>query len=126
MQYKTNRLEISDLNYCELAAEEEAEIAGGFLLARSFGLGLTLYTYLNQELSSILPLGLQGYDRKEMYSEPGTVVNKLENPNTGSSGVEVVSDNGNAKSHSVVLTGSNSMTAFSTSTVSNSSDILST
>ncbi|BAZ15621.1 hypothetical protein NIES4071_74930 [Calothrix sp. NIES-4071] len=126
MQYNTSRLEISDLSYCELAAEEEAEITGGFILARSFGFNFTLYTYLTRGLSSILPSGLEGYNKKEMYSEPGTVVNKLENPQTGSSGVEVVSNNGNAKSHSVVLKGSNSMTAFSTSTVSNSSGLLST
>ncbi|OKH52424.1 hypothetical protein NIES2101_14435 [Calothrix sp. HK-06] len=122
MQHNTSRLKISDLSYCELAAEEEAEITGGFLLVR----GLPLYRYLTEQALPLLPPDLEDYGKKLIYSEPGTIVNKLENPQTGSGGVEMLTNNGNAKSHSIVLTEGNSMIAFSTSVVFNSSDIIST
>lgn len=122
MQYNISRLTISDLNYCELATEEEAEIKGGFLPVR----GLPLESYLTGQTLSLLAPELEGYGRRQIYSGQGTVVNELANPTTGSKGVEVLNNIDNEKSHSVVLTGNNSITAFSTSGASNLSSLLST
>ncbi|BAZ17158.1 hypothetical protein NIES4071_90360 [Calothrix sp. NIES-4071] len=117
MCYSTSKLEISDLSFCEVAVEKIIEITGGLFFA---GNSPYLYEYLSQQLFRILPLELEGYQKKEIYSEPGTVVNKLENTQAGLSGYEVLSDGG--RSRTVVLSGSNS--AKSISTASNFSYLL--
>lgn len=110
MFYTTSKLQISDLSLCELAVEEIAEITGGFFFTVN---SPYLYGHLPQRLFSILPLEIEVYRTKEIFSDSGTVVNKLENVEAGLSGYEVLSNGG--KSRSVVLSGNNTVKAVSTS-----------
>ncbi|AFY36155.1 hypothetical protein [Calothrix sp. PCC 7507] len=114
MQNITNKLQISDLSFCQVVTEQDFEVAGG--------LGTPEYLLLRNLFSQPIDLrlpALEGYGKQEVHSDKEVVINELKNATTGISGYEVISKDG--KSRAVVLFGNKSATAFSTN--SNSSGI---
>lgn len=94
-----NILEITDLSFLEPIAQNSAgTIRGGSHLAR-FSRSLSLL----QLIKNPVLLDLSGYDTKTVSSDETSVVNKLENPQTGGTGYEVLSSQGNSKSRALVL-----------------------
>jgi hypothetical protein len=104
-----HRLEISDLSFYELV-NEQPEITGGFFVPVQ---SLNLYEYLFRNLLNTTHPILDNLKKEEVYSEPGTVISKLEDKQMGVSGYEVLSNDG--KSRTVVLSGGSSVQSFSTS-----------
>ena len=94
-----SRLKILDLSCCELVTEEHEEIKGGL----TFNLPLPLFLF-------------DDYEQTEIYADSETVVNKLENAQTGESGYEVLSKDGTSRT--VALSGPNSTRSFSTAAYS--------
>ncbi len=110
-----HRLEISDLDFCELV-NELSEVRGGLLTSiRS----VNLHDYLLQSLLISTSPILDKFEttdnlgKTEVYSDPEIVVSKLNHPQNGISGYEVISNGG--RSRSIVSSGGNSLKSFSSS-----------
>ncbi|BDA66772.1 hypothetical protein RIVM261_055620 [Rivularia sp. IAM M-261] len=97
------RLKISDLSFCQQTTEE-SEVKGGLNLALSIAepnLNL-LFTRL---FPNTLEPSLEQYTHKEVYSDSGYAVSKLDSEPTGESGYLISSLDG--KSQTLVLTSPN-------------------
>ncbi|WP_193198066.1 hypothetical protein [Nostoc sp. MG11] len=103
-----NKLEISNLSFCELAADKVAEVKGGLTAAENLA-----YAYSRWLLTGFFnPVSVQ-YTTEEFYSSSEYTVEKLETETTGKSGYVVSSRDGTSQAGVVV--GRNSRKAFASS-----------
>ena len=105
-----NRLEISDLSYCQAVTNDNADINGGHSAVGCLELSPVrafppIPTEYLKYYSDIYRLGATELD------SGSTSIDELENPITGESGYRMVSADGN--STSIVLSGPSSRTSFS-------------
>jgi hypothetical protein len=87
-----SKLQILDLDFCQLVTEEDTQVTGG----------LSIF-----DLSQIKNLDpqLEGYIKTEVSSTPTSRLFKLEKP--GSYGYKIETDDGKSKSSSLLLFGNN-------------------
>lgn len=102
------KLKISNLSFCELAADKVVEVKGGLTAAENLA-----YEYSRWFLTSFFnPVAVQ-YTTEEFYSSSEYVVEKLQNEATGKSGYVVSSRDGTSQAGVVV--GRDSRKAFASS-----------
>ncbi|WP_017651504.1 hypothetical protein [Fortiea contorta] len=90
-------LNIYDLSFCDSVIED---VKGGRFLTQ-------VYSYLSQLIKQPPVPDLTGYNTTEITANETSVVNKLENPETGAVGYEVLNNDGQSKSRALVLFGNN-------------------
>jgi hypothetical protein len=98
-----SRLEIVDLGFCETVPQNSVEVTGGLFLV---GLNDSLFELIKNPVAP----DLTAYNTTTIAIDPTTVVNKLDNPQTGAIGYEVLSNDGNSKSRSLILFGGGTIT----------------
>lgn len=98
-----NKLEVLDLGFCETLTEKSLEVTGGLSFAG-------IYDSLLQLIKNPIVPDLKGYNTTAISSDKTSVVNKLENPQTGGIGYEVLSNDGQSQSRALVLFGGNTDT----------------
>ncbi|MBN3905968.1 MAG: hypothetical protein HWQ35_05235 [Nostoc sp. NMS1] len=103
-----NRLEISNLSFCEIASNQKVDLKGGFSLGENFRYR-DISLYLNWFVFAV-PVE---FTPEQVYSGSDVIVNKLVNQPTGTSGYTVSNKDGTSQAG--VITGRNSKISFASS-----------
>ena len=101
---------VQDLDYLQTVTEENLQLSGGKILSiglRFKNLGLVFSFPFKSTSSS----NLDNFEQTEIDTTSDLTIKRLNNPTTGESGYQVVSEDGT--SSSTILFGSNSKKSFS-------------
>lgn len=90
------QLKISDLSFCEVVAENEVEVKGGFTLGE-IGISSRVKPLLERLMPDLSQLFDVPLEVKPFPSEDGNTIEKLENTSAGISGYQVKSQDGTTK-----------------------------